>query len=219
VAANLPQRLAAILAADIAEYTRLMELDEAGTVEAWQRARAQAIDPTVAQHHGRIVKLTGDGFLAEFSTVESAVRAALTMQNQLAAMFATQPKDRRVAFRMGVNIGDIFVDTDDVYGTGVNVAARLEAMALPGGICVSDAVYAAIKHKIAARYEDLGAQRVKNVAAPVHVWRMSAEGQPSTAARRPWSRWIGPAVAATFLLAMAALVWQLSSPPAGTAPT
>src|SRR3972149_12291688 len=155
MASDLPQRLAAILAADIAGYTRLMEHDEAGTVEAWQRARTEAIDPTVVQHHGRIVKLTGDGFLAEFSTVESAVRAALTMQNQMAAMFAAEPEDRRVAFRMGVNVGDIWVDTDDVYGTGVNVAARLQAMALPGGLCVSDAVYAAIKPKIAARYEDL----------------------------------------------------------------
>ncbi len=174
VAPDLPQRLAAILAADIAGYTRLMELDEAGTVAAWRRARDEIIDPTIARLGGRIVKLTGDGFLAEFSTVESAVRAALAMQLELERTFAEQPGDRRVAFRMGVDIGDIWVDDEDVYGTGVNIAARLEALATPGALCISDAVYAAVKHKIYAHYEDLGPQRVKNLASPVHVWRASS---------------------------------------------
>ncbi|HJR71210.1 MAG TPA: adenylate/guanylate cyclase domain-containing protein, partial [Gammaproteobacteria bacterium] len=133
---HLPQRLAAILAADIAGYTRLMELDEAGTIAAWRLARAQVIDPMIARNGGRIVKLTGDGFLAEFSTVESAVRAALAMQDELTAAFAMQPADRRVAFRMGVDVGDIWIDDEDVYGTGVNVAARLEGISTPGALCV-----------------------------------------------------------------------------------
>jgi len=205
---GLPQRLAAILAADIAGYTRLMELDESGTVAAWQRARAEVIDPTIGQHHGRIVKLTGDGFLAEFPVIESAVRAALSMQRQFATLFASMPAERRVAFRMGVNLGDIFVDRDDVYGTGVNVAARLEALAKPGALCISDAVRAAIAHKIEGQYEDLGRQRVKNVATPVHVWRLSetAQGSRASRSRKPAAiAGIGVATAAA-LVALAVLV-------------
>jgi adenylate cyclase len=209
VAADLPQRLAAILAADIAGYTRLMELDEAGTVAGWRRARAEVIDPTIERHHGRIVKLTGDGFLAEFSTVESAVRAALDMQQQLAAMFEDTPSTRRVAFRMGVNIDDVWVDSQDVYGAGVNVAARLEGLAVPGGVCVTDAVREAIKHKIIASYVDIGMRRVKNVAEPVRVWRVgfAARGHSTTARRK--SRWlVGLAVSgAVVLVATATLVY------------
>jgi dienelactone hydrolase len=149
-----------------------MELDEIGVVEAWRRARAEVIDPTVARHHGRIVKLTGDGFLAEFATVESAVKAALSMQDAFATLFADAAPSRKVAFRMGVNVGDVWVDSDDIYGAGVNIAARLQALAEPGGICISGAVRDAVKHKIAARYVDMGLQHVKNVAEPVHAWRV-----------------------------------------------
>jgi class 3 adenylate cyclase/TolB-like protein/Tfp pilus assembly protein PilF len=183
LASDLPQRLAAILAADIAGYTRLMELDEARVVEAWRRARTEVIDPTVAQYRGRIVKLTGDGFLAEFSTAESAVKAALDMQAAFAAMFAAAPAQQRVAFRMGVNIGDIWVDAEDIYGAGVNIAARLESLASPGGICISGSVHDAVKHKVAARYEPMGPQRVKNVSEPIHAWRVGAVEAGRVAAR------------------------------------
>ena len=193
MASDLPQRLAAILAADIAAYTRLMELDEAQVVESWRRARGDVIDPTVARHRGRIVKLTGDGFLAEFSTAESAVKAALEMQTAFATLFADAPAQRRVAFRMGINIGDIWVDAEDIYGAGVNVAARLESLAHPGGICISGSVYDAVKHKVAARYEAMGPQRVKNVSEPIHAWRIAgvepgsvAVRSPRTASRRHW---------------------------------
>ena len=183
-----------------------MELDEAGTVSAWRRARAEVIDPTIEHHHGRIVKLTGDGFLAEFSTVESAVRAALSMQHMFAAMFAVLPVDRRVAFRMGVDIGDIWVDAQDVYGNGVNIAARLESLAKPGELCVSDAVHAAIKHKIAARYSDLGPQRVKNVATPVRAWRVSeATHATSTAVRHRPKRWQVELAVGAVLVGVAAI--------------
>jgi class 3 adenylate cyclase/dienelactone hydrolase len=174
VPTDIPQRLAAILAADIAGYTRLMERDEAGVVAAWRRARDEVIDPTVAQYRGRIVKLTGDGFLAEFSTAESAVKAALAMQQAFATMFGHGPMESRVAFRMGVNLGDVWVDADDIYGAGVNVAARLEALAEPGTLCISGSVHEAIKHKIAAHYEDLGQKTVKNVAEPIRAWRLRA---------------------------------------------
>ena len=203
MASDLPQRLAAILAADIAAYTRLMELDEAQVVESWRRARGDVIDPTVARHRGRIVKLTGDGFLAEFSTAESAVKAALEMQTAFATLFADTPAQRRVAFRMGINIGDIWVDAEDIYGAGVNVAARLESLAHAGGICISGSVYDAVKHKIAARYEAMGPQRVKNVGEPIHAWRIAgvepgsvAVRSPRTASRRHWLQG-GAAVAIT----------------------
>ncbi len=211
---DLPQRLAAILAADIAGYTRLMELDGAGTVAAWRLARTQIIDPTIARNGGRIVKLTGDGFLAEFSTVESAVRVALAMQDELTAAFAAQPADRRVAFRMGVDIGDIWVDAEDVYGTGVNIAARLEGLATPGTLCISDAVHAAVKHKIRAHYTDLGSRHVKNVANPVHVWRVST----AAPARSEAARLRRPAIAIAALLAVAAAVIYFGRPPGVTAP-
>ena len=178
---EIPQRLAAIVAADIAGYTRLMERNEAGTVAAWRRARAEVIDPTVAACRGRIVKLTGDGFLAEFPTAESAINAVLAMQAAFTALFGDPHSEHCVAFRMGVNLGDIWVDADDIYGAGVNVAARLESLAEPGGVCISGAVHDAVKHKIAARYEDLGLQRVKNVAEPIRAWRLrSAEPAATT---------------------------------------
>ncbi|HEY3517055.1 MAG TPA: adenylate/guanylate cyclase domain-containing protein [Gammaproteobacteria bacterium] len=202
MSSDLPQRLAAILAADIAGYTRLMELDEARVVEGWRRARGDVIDPTVARHRGRIVKLTGDGFLAEFSTAESAVKAALDMQAAFAALFADSPAQQRIAFRMGVNIGDIWVDAEDIYGAGVNVAARLESLARPGGICISGSVHDAVKHKVAARYEPMGPQRVKNVKEPILAWHIAAEPgnaavrAPRTASRRHWLQ-AGAALAVT----------------------
>ena len=211
MATELPQRLAAILAADIASYTRLMELDEAGVVEAWRRARAYVIDPAVARYRGRIVKLTGDGFLAEFSTAENAVKAGLEMQQAFAALFADQIAERRVAFRMGVNLGDIWVDEDDIYGAGVNVAARLEALAQPGTLCISDAAYQAVRHKIAARYEPLGPQTVKNVAEPINAWRVRAV-QPAAiapAARKSARLWTAAILAAgAVMAAIAVTLWS-----------
>ena len=167
-----------MLAADIAGYTRLMERDEAAVVAAWRRARAEVIDPLITAHRGRIVKLTGDGFLAEFPTAESAVKAALAMQAAFEALFGAEHSASRVAFRIGVNLGDIWVDADDIYGAGVNVAARLEALAEPGGICISGAVRDAIKHKLAVQYDDMGLQTVKNVAEPIRAWRVRAAVAP-----------------------------------------
>jgi adenylate cyclase len=210
VSSDLPQRLAAILAADIAGYTRLMELDEARVVEGWRRARAEVIDPTIARHRGRIVKLTGDGFLAEFSTAESAVKAALDMQAAFAALFADSPAQQRIAFRMGVNIGDIWVDAEDIYGAGVNVAARLESLAQPGGICLSGSVHDAVKHKVAARYEPMGPQRVKNVKEPILAWRIGASEAGSAAARAPRTasrrHWLQSGAALAVTVAVGAVV-------------
>jgi len=213
VADEIPQRLSAVLAADISSYTHLMEIDEAGTVAAWRKARADVIDPTVASHQGRIVKLTGDGFLAEFATVENAVKAALAMQEAFASLFAEMPSERRVAFRIGINLGDVWVDTQDIYGAGVNVAARLESLADAGGICISGAVRDAIKHKIAVHYEDRGLQRVKNVAEPIHVWSIRSERMPAAelvaprvppAAAQSRARWIVFAAVGAVALLLAA---------------
>ncbi len=167
------RRLAAVLAADVAGYTRLMELDTDGTVAAWQAARKEVIKPTVADHSGKIVKLTGDGFLVEFSTVQDAVNCAIAMQRGLASS--------SLDFRMGVNLGDIVDDGEDIHGEGVNVAARLEGLADPEGICISGDVYNQVRNRVDAIFEDMGQQEVKNVSAPVQVYavRLESSAAPS----------------------------------------
>jgi adenylate cyclase len=145
---EVKRRLAAIVAADVAGYTRLMEQDEDGTVAAWHGARDDVIDPAISNHEGRIVKHTGDGFLAEFPTVQNAVRCTVAMQKGLLPM--------PLEFRMGVNIGDIIDDGEDIHGDGVNLAARLEAMAEPGGICVSGDVYSQVRRRLDLIFEDIG---------------------------------------------------------------
>ena len=158
------RRLSAILAADVAGYTRLVEQDTDGNVAAWQTARTDVIDPAIAEYSGRIVKHTGDGFLAEFPTVQDAVKCAVAMQEGLAA----GPLD----FRMGINLGDIIDDGEDIHGEGVNIAARIEALADPGGICISRSVYDQVRNRLDHRFEDLGKHEVKHVSAPVRVYRV-----------------------------------------------
>jgi adenylate cyclase len=158
------RRLSAILAADVAGYTRLVEQDTDGTVAAWQAARADIIDPAVSEHSGRIVKHTGDGFLAEFSTVQDAVRCAITMQEGL--------PESLLDFRIGINLGDVIDDGEDIHGEGVNIAARIEALANPGGICISGGVYDQVRNRLDHRFEDLGEHEVKHVSAPVRVYRI-----------------------------------------------
>ena len=153
---GVERRLAAILAADVADYTRLMEEDEDATIEAWRSARAEIIDPNIRDHKGRIVKHTGDGFLAEFPTVHDAVICAFQMQTELSRRNAGVRDDRRMDFRMGVNMGDIVVDEEDIYGDGVNIASRLEGLADPGGICVSGDVYNQVRKRLDLKFEDMG---------------------------------------------------------------
>jgi TolB-like protein len=156
------RRLVAVLIADIAGYTRLMEQDTDGTVAAWQTARREVIKPVIADHSGKIVKLTGDGFLVEFLTVQDAVNCAIAMQRGLAPS--------SLDFRMGVNMGDIVDDGEDIHGEGVNIAARLEGLADPGGICISGDVYNQVRNRIETTFEDLGDQEVKNVSQPVQAY-------------------------------------------------
>jgi adenylate cyclase len=164
---GVQRRLAAILAADVAGYTRLMEQDTDGTVAAWQDAREDVIKPVVADHQGTVVKLTGDGFLVEFPTVQNAVNCALILQSGLTSSI--------LDFRMGVNLGDIVDDGEDIHGDGVNVAARLEGLAEPGGICISGMVYESIRNRIDADYEDMGPKDIKNVSAPVQAYAVRAK--------------------------------------------
>ncbi len=171
--AGISQRLAAILAADVVGYSRLMGDDEAGTLARLKAHRAEFMDPTVAAHGGRIVKLMGDGALIEFASIVAAVDCAAAIQRGMAERNAGERDDRRIAFRIGVNLGDVIVDGDDIYGDGVNVAARLQELADPGGVCVSGDAYRQVKGKTDTRFEDLGEREVKNIAEPVQVYRLT----------------------------------------------
>ncbi len=166
------RRLAAILAADVGGYSRLMGEDEEGTLERLKALRREPVDPKIAEHNGRIVKTTGDGLLVEFASVVDAVRCAVEMQQGMAVRNADVPAGRRIEFRIGINLGDIISDEGDIYGDGVNVAARLEALAEPGGICVAGVVRDQVRDKLDFAFEDLGEQQVKNIARPVHVYRV-----------------------------------------------
>src|SRR6516164_11669790 len=174
------RRLAAILAADVAGYSRLMGADEEGTHERLQAHRRGLVEPKVGEHKGRIVKNTGDGMLAEFPSVVDAVRCAAELQRVMIDREAGMPEDRRIRYRIGINLGDVIVEDDDIFGDGVNVAARLEALAEPGGICITRTVRDQIRDKLAYAFEDLGDQSVKNIARPVRVYalRPEAMGEP-----------------------------------------
>jgi len=178
------RRLAAILAADVAGYSRLVGADEEGTHGRLQALRRDLIDLKIAQHHGRIVKTTGDGLLVEFASVVDAVRCAVEIQQAIAGRNADVPIERRIEFRIGINLGDIILDEGDLYGDGVNIAARLEALAEPGEICVSRVVRDQVQDRLDVAFDDRGEQRVKNIARPVHVFRIPIAGQaPSSAPR------------------------------------
>jgi len=166
------RRLAAILAADVAGYSRLMGVDEEGTHERLNAHLQELVNPRIAEHRGRIVKNTGDGFLAEFASVVDAVRCAVEVQRGMARRYADTPPDKRIEFRVGINLGDVIVEGDDIFGDGVNVAARLEALAEPGGVSVSRMVRDNVRDKLDYTFEDLGEQQVKNIARPVRVYRV-----------------------------------------------
>jgi len=171
------RRLAAILAADVAGYSRLIEADEEGTLGRLKVLRAKTIDPKIAGHRGRIVKTTGDGLLVEFASVVDALRCAAELQADLAEGNAALSPERRIEFRVGINVGDIVVEDGDIFGDGVNVAARLEGLAEPGGICVSARVREDTAGKLDLAFEDMGDQALKNIARPVRAYRaMTADG-------------------------------------------
>jgi adenylate cyclase len=175
------RRLAAILAADVASYSRLMGADEEGTLAALKGHRRELIDPLVAQHQGRVVKTTGDGLLIEFASIVDAVRCAVVMQQGMEDRNANVNESQRIRFRVGINVGDVIVEDDDIFGDGVNVAARLEALAQPGEICVSATVREHVGEKLPIGFVDLGKHSVKNIARPVHVYRIETRVEPKNA--------------------------------------
>jgi len=176
--ARVERRLAAILAADVAGYSRLMGSDEEGTLAALKACRHELIDPKIAEYRGRTVKTTGDGALVEFPSAVDAIRCAIEIQRAMAARNAAIPEDRRVEFRIGINVGDIIIDGGDIYGDGVNIAARVESLSSPGEICLSDNAYQQIKGKLAFDVSDLGEQHLKNIAQPVRVYGVRLDGTP-----------------------------------------
>ncbi|MEA2859053.1 MAG: adenylate cyclase [Methylobacteriaceae bacterium] len=188
VSAHVERRLAAILIADIAGYSRLVGADEHGTLLQWHAHWDELIAPTIASHSGRIVRVTGDGILAEFASIVNAMRCALSIQRSMAARNVGIPADRRIEFRMGLNFGDLIVDRGDMWGEGVNVAARLEALATPGGICVSERVRNDVRGKLDVVFDELGEQHLKNISHPVRVFRAricAGESGAVVAARMP----------------------------------
>src|SRR6201981_3390025 len=185
---RVERRLAAILAADVANYSRLMGADEEGTLARLKNLRRELADPKIKEHRGRIVKTTGDGLLVEFASVVDAVRCAVEVQQEMAERNVGVPDERRIQFRIGINLGDIIKDGREIYGDGVNVAARLEALATPGGICVSRVVRDQVRDKLGFAFDDRGEQQVKNIARPVRVFDVNMTGEIMTLAPDPTTR-------------------------------
>jgi adenylate cyclase len=194
---RLQRRLAAILSADVVGYSRLMGIDEAGTLARLKTLRREIIDPTIAAHSGRIVKLMGDGALVEFASAVDAVTGAIEIQKQVREHNAGGPEDKRIEFRIGINVGDIIVDGDDIYGDGVNVAARIQALAEPGGIYISRGAAEQVRDKVPIKIETRGEQTVKNIARPIEVFCIIDEAHDAItiAIREPGSRVQVPSVA------------------------
>jgi class 3 adenylate cyclase len=174
--AQVERRLAAILAADIVGYSRMMGEDESGTLAALKRRRSELIEPTIAKHHGRVVKLMGDGILAEFGSVVEAALCATEIQREMALSDRTATAGNRMQLRIGVHLGDIIIDGDDIYGDGVNIAARLEGMADAGGVCISRQAFDQIEGKLPLAWRALGPQTLKNIPKPVEVYAVELAG-------------------------------------------
>jgi adenylate cyclase len=182
---RVDRRLAAIMAGDIAGYSRLMGADDEGTLRQIKVLRKELVDAKITEHRGRIVKTTGDGFLVEFVSVVDAVRCAVEIQRGMAERNAEVPPESRIQYRIGINVGDIIVDSNDIYGDGVNVAARLEAMCEPGGVLVSRVVYDQVRDKLSFSFEDMGEQTVKNIARPIGIHRIYLDQRAGEMAARP----------------------------------
>ncbi|WP_314946324.1 adenylate/guanylate cyclase domain-containing protein [Bradyrhizobium cosmicum] len=168
---RVDRRLTAVLAADVAGYSRLMGADEEGTLARLKALRRGIVDPTIAAHRGRIVKTTGGGMLVEFASAVDAARSAVEIQRNMAAKNADLSKGARIEFRIGIHVGDIILDENDIFGDGVNIAARLEGIAEPGGVCISDDAHRQIRGKVDIVFDDMGSQVLKNIAEPMRAWR------------------------------------------------
>ncbi len=217
----MQRRLAAILVADIVGYSAQMDADETGTHARVTTRRREVFEPEIARHGGRIFKTTGDGFLAEFGSAVQAVECAVAVQEALAARNLAVPADRAIRARIGINLGEVIVDGDDLFGDGVNVAARLEPLAEPGGICVSDKVAREVEKKLAFGFESMGERRVKNIAEPIHVYRVSSDVSKgprirSLPVRVRWRTW-ATAIAAGLAVCLAAAAYLMQHKPVARA--
>ncbi len=182
---RVERRLTAVLAADVAGYSRLMGIDEEGTLARLKAIRKSLVDPAIASHRGRVVKTTGDGMLVEFASAVDAARCSVEVQRAMAAQNADVPQDVRIEFRIGIHVGDIIIDDNDIFGDGVNIAARLEGIAVPGGVCISDDTYRQIRDRVDAAFDDKGETALKNIARPVRVFTLAGAKQPATKVIEP----------------------------------
>ena len=174
---RVERRLAAVLAADVVGYSRLMGGNEEGTLVRLKAIRKTLVDPAIAHHRGRIVKTTGDGLLVEFASAVDAARCAMEVQESMAAQNRDVPREMRIEFRIGIHVGDIIFDDNDIFGDGVNIAARLEGIAEPGGICISDDAHRQVRSKVSFTFDDMGPQALKNIVEPMRAWQWILHNQ------------------------------------------
>jgi class 3 adenylate cyclase len=212
---GMPRRLAAIIVGDIASYSRLMQLDEEGTHGRVKRIQRDLIEPSIAEHHGKLVKTTGDGFIAIFDSPVEAVRCSIVIQQNLLGRNAPLPKHSRIEYRIGVNLGDVIVEPDDVYGDGVNIATRIEGIAEPGQVFISGAIYEQIKHKVVCGYESLGDRKVKNITDPVRVYRVLPDADAVGRTRSRRENILIFLLGITMLISAGGVLWYLLSQPKG----
>src|SRR3979411_1163263 len=212
---STPRRLAAIVAGDIAGYSRLMQIDEEGTHLRVRRIERDLIEPSIVGHHGRLVKTTGDGFIAIFDSPVEAVRCSIVIQQNLVGRNASLPKHSWIEYRIGVNLGDVIIETDDVYGDGVNVAARLESNPDPGQVYISGGIYEQIKHKLVCGYESLGDRKVKNITDPVRVYRVLSDPAAFNMTRKRRENVLFFMLICAGLVMSGGILWYLIGQPRG----
>ena len=205
----MPRRLAAIVAGDIAGYSRLMQIDEDGTHTRVKRIERDLIEPSIVEHHGKLVKTTGDGFLAIFDSPVEAVRCGLVIQQNMIGRNTSLPKHHWIEYRIGVNLGDIIIETDDVYGDGVNIATRLEGIAEPGEVYISGGIYEQVKHKLVCGYESLGDRKVKNITDPVRVYRVLPDAAAYGRTRKRRESVLIFLLSLTLLIIAGGVLWYL----------
>jgi formylglycine-generating enzyme required for sulfatase activity/class 3 adenylate cyclase len=205
----MPRRLAAIVAGDIAGYSRLMQIDEDGTHTRVKRIERDLIEPSIVEHHGKLVKTTGDGFLAIFDSPVEAVRCGIVIQQNMVGRNTSLPKHHWIEYRIGVNLGDIIIEADDVYGDGVNIATRLEGIAEPGEVYISGGIYEQIKHKLVCGYESLGDRKVKNITDPVRVYRVLPDAAAYNMTRKRRESVLIFMLSLTLLIIAGGVLWYL----------
>lgn len=209
---STPRRLAAIVAGDIVGYSRLMQMDEEGTHGRVKRIERDLIEPSIVEHHGKLIKTTGDGFLAIFDSPVEAVRCGIVIQQNMVGRNASLPKHHWIEFRIGVNLGDVIIEPDDVYGDGVNIATRLEGIADPGQVFISGGIYEQIKHKLVCGYESLGDRKVKNITDPIRVYRVLPDATAFHKTRKRRENLLIFLLSLTLLVIASGVLWYLMQP-------